>query len=497
VQHKQTLIGLLIMLVLCLTAGVSTVFAQHLQINPTPIENPNPPTTPSFPPSGIRNVLLLVVDDMGIDRSRQYIPVTGNAPTDLPATPAIRRLARSGIIFHNAWANPVCSPTRAGVLTGRHAFRTTVTNALPNNLNDPGLPAAEVTLPELIASAGYVSGLFGKWHLGGGVTGPNDQGFNEHRGGLTGALTAFDSWNKYVNGVQVDGDPTTLAIDPVTDYATQTNVQDAFDWINVQTSPWFAMVAFNAAHTPLHTPTAACDGVASVVADINGMIECVNYWIDWLLTELEGIGVLENTTVIFIGDNGTEDSTASPILGPFSGSPNPSYKGEVYEGGIRVPFIIADGYHLTHGTVAPSSSGSGYISNPDRREEAMVHTVDIFATVAGIAGVASTAEDSVSMLPHMGTGSFFFPSFLFARQSMYTERCTSGMYQAAIRNSQYKMIYRYNYNTSILDQELYAVSDLEEATDLFGTGIADEVLLLDELNSLWGSQGYNPLTGCP
>ena len=493
-QHQQTLIGLLLIATLCLAAGAPKAFAQNPMINPHPIENPNPPTGPiSMPPSGLRNVLLVVVDDVGMDHSRQYIPVTGNAPIDLPATPTIRRLARSGIIFHNAWANPVCSPTRAGVLTGRHAFRTTVTNALSNNLNAPGLPAAEVTLPELIASAGYVSGLFGKWHLGGGATGPNNQGFDEHRGSLTGALSAYDSWNKYVNGVQVDGNPATAAIDPVTEYATQENVQDAFAWIQAQTSHWFAMVAFNAAHTPLHTPMAACDGVAAG-ADINGMIECVDYWIDWLLSELEGIGALENTTVIFIGDNGTE---SADILGPFSSSPNPSHKGEVYEGGIRVPFIIADGYHLVHGTVAPSSSGAGYISNPDRREEAMVHTVDIFATVARIAGVASTAEDSVSMLPHMGTGSFSFPPFLYARQSMYTERCTSSMYQAAIRNSQHKLIYRYDYNTATLVQELYAVSDLAEVTNLFGTGIADEAVLVDELNSMWASESYDPLTGCP
>jgi arylsulfatase A-like enzyme len=127
----------------------------------------------------------------------------------------------------------------------------------------------------------------------------------------------------------------------------------------------------------------------------------------------------------------------------------------------------------------------------------MVHTVDIFATVAGIAGVASTAEDSVSMVPHLGTGSFFFPPFLYERQSMYTERCTSSMYQAAIRNNQYKLIYRYDYTTSTLVQELYAVSDLAEVTNLFGTGIADEVALLDGLSSMWASESYDPLTGCP
>jgi hypothetical protein len=116
--------------------------------------------------------------------------------------------------------------------------------------------------------------------------------------------------------------------------------------------------------------------------------------------------------------------------------------------------------------------------------------------VAGIAGVQSTAEDSVSMLPQMGSSSLFHP-FLFARQSMYTERCTSSMYQAAIRNSQYKLIYRYDYTASTLAQELYAVSDLAEVTNLIGTGIADEVALLDELTSMWASESYDPLTGCP
>ena len=117
--------------------------------------------------------------------------------------------------------------------------------------------------------------------------------------------------------------------------------------------------------------------------------------------------------------------------------------------------------------------------------------------LARIAGVASTAEDSVSILPHMGTGSFFFPPFLYARQSMYTERCTSSMYQAAIRNSQHKLIYRSDYTTATLVQALYAVADLAEVTNLFGTGIEDEVILMDELHSMWASESDDPRTGCP
>lgn len=279
---------------------------------------PSSDAIPNLRLSGKRNVLILIGDDIGVDRSRQYLGLTGNDKSDLPATPTIRKLRQSGIAFNNAWANPVCSPTRAGLLTGRHSFRTGVADFIPSA---PDLPAAETTLPELIASANYVSGLFGKWHLGGGLTGPNSQGFNEHRGILTEAVSDYASWQKYINGVSYDADPSTLAIDPTTQYPTEAAVQDALDWIQMQTNNWLAIVAFNAPHTPLHTPTAACAGVASTASDFNMMVECMDQHIDWLLTELATIGELANTTVIFIGDNGTDRNS---ILGPFNSSPQPS-----------------------------------------------------------------------------------------------------------------------------------------------------------------------------
>lgn len=288
-------------------------------------------------------------------------------------------------------------------------------------------------------------------------------------------------------------------MDPVTQYATEANVDDAIDWIQMQDSKWFAVVAFNAPHTPLHTPTANCDGVASPVPDINGMIECMDYHIDRLLIELENSGELEETTVIFIGDNGTDSGPNNlDRYPPFDASDNPSYKKEVYEGGIRVPFIISDGYHLVHGNDAPVSSGIGRITNPGRREDAMVHTVDIFSTVAVIAGVESAADDSVSMLPYMASWRQV-PIPIPQRQYMYTDRCSNQMFQAAIRDNQYKLIYRLDYNSNTLYQELYDVTDLDEmaADDLFGTGIPAEALLLAELDNMWASEGYDPLTGCP
>ncbi len=484
-KRKELLIGFFIMIAFCLESGITKALSLNPELVPTD-EIINPQI--AIPPSGMRNILLIVGDDLGIDMVKQYIPVTGNSASGLPSTPNIRRLKNSGVIFDNSWANPVCSPTRAGFLTGRHSFRTGVANAIPIG---PDLSDEELTLPELISSAGYATGLFGKWHLGGGDTGPNDQGFDHHSGVLRGDLNAYDSWEKYENGV---------GLGTVTQYATEANAEDAIDWINTvintQAKNWFAVVAFNAPHTDnngdLHTPTIGCDGVVSNVPDINGMIECMDHHIGELLLELENNGELEKTTVIFIGDNGTDMAS---INAPFSSSPNPSYKMEVYEGGIRVPFIIADGYHLMYGTEASVSSGLGLISSPGRRANAMVHTVDIYATVAGIAGAVSTcfAQDSVSILRHLWSN--FIP---IPRQFMYTDRCSTSMFQAAIRDSQYKLIYRLNYNTGVLTQELYDVADLEEANNLFGTGIPSEALLLNELYNMWASEGYDPQTdGCP
>ena len=471
------------LLILVMAANVPTAFSQ----NWTPLPDPNPPDF-TIPPSGVRNILVLVADDMGIDKSRQYIPVTGNTVADLPATPTIRRLWKSGMIFHNAWANPVCSPTRAGFLTGRHSFRTGVTNAI----GAPGssaLDASEETLPELISGAGYVSGLFGKWHLGGGDDAPRDQGFDHHAGVLAGDLDAYDSWDKYVNGVQVDGDPLVAGINPVTQYATQANVLDAFDWISGQNNNWLAVVAFNAPHTDnsgnLHTPTASCDGVDPLAGgDINAMIECVDFHIDWLLTELSAIGELENTTIIFIGDNGTD---ANSVFDPFAPSANPSHKMEVYEGGIRVPFIISDGYHLEHGTSAPTSSGIGHISSPGRRDSTLVHTTDIFATVAAIAGEPSSAEDSVSLIRYMDDHPML-PRF--PRGYIYTDRCSNTMFQAAIRDSQYKLVYRLNFSAGTPDIEVYDVNDLVEANPLVGA--MAEAILMAEMENKWNSVGYDP-----
>src|SRR6185436_9171668 len=168
------------------------------------------------------NILLIIADDYGADSSSLY---NTNSSASLPPTPNIVALARSGVLFRNAYANPVCSPTRACLLTGRHGFRTGIGDVITG----PGsttLTAAEFTLPEAFAanaSLGYQLAHFGKWHLNNAAASPNNIGGWPHfAGSLIGALANYTNWTKTINGVSTSG---------YSVYATTDLVNDAIAWI--------------------------------------------------------------------------------------------------------------------------------------------------------------------------------------------------------------------------------------------------------------------------
>lgn len=192
------------------------------------------------------NVLLIIADDYGIDAQSLYNPGGTTAPS-----PNINSLAASGVRFTQAYACPVCSPTRAAILTGRLGFRTGVGDVVSsvNSLAD-----SELTLPEVItqnSNLGIAAGSFGKWHLSSGSPTairnfPNTIGKWPHYAGATaGALPNYFSWTKTTNG----------EISTNTTYATTDVVNDAVSWINTRTvgdQQWLAWVAFNAPHIPYH-----------------------------------------------------------------------------------------------------------------------------------------------------------------------------------------------------------------------------------------------------
>lgn len=358
------------------------------------------------------NLVLIIADDFGVDLMGAY--GEGSAP---PCTPHIDGLAQEGLLFRNAWANPSCSPTRAALLTGRHGFRT--------GIGTPGgvqLSFDETTLPELLGSVGYTSAAVGKWHLGNGALHPNLTGFDRFAGSLGGVVASYTSWNKTVDGVT----------SPTTTYATTDTTDEAIAAALTLPEPFFLYVAYNAPHTPIHVPDDAlcpdgpcalswCDAVgpgpgSTPAQRVKAMVEAMDTEIGRLLEVLDDVD--PDAHVVFIGDNGTTSQASEP---PFLGA---QAKGTVYEGGVNVPFVVR---------------GPGVASG---ESAALVSTVDLHATFAGLAGVASTGDDSVSLVPllHAPRGA--------VRETVYAETFSpngSGPWTThlrAVRDERYKLIRR-------------------------------------------------------
>ena len=362
-----------------------------------------------------RNILLLIGDDLGIDSL--HISNT-NTNTAFPPIPAVELLANRGIIFSKAYACPTCSPTRSGILTGRNGWRTGVLSAESSE----SFSADEYTLPEIFADQGlnYNLASFGKWHLGGAKKAPNFLGGWPHFAGtLGGGLPDYSDWIKIVNGVSTNMTET---------YATQDTVTDAINWISSQgTNRWFAWIGFNAAHTPLHKPPNelhSYDYLSGDDTDIStnalpyfhAMIEAMDNQIAKLIENID----TNETTIIFIGDNGT----ATEVIQPPYDIPGRA-KGSLYEGGTHVPFVIA---------------GPDIISG-GRTNDSVIHSTDLFATILELAGgtvPAGRGEDSRSLVPII-ENKLFQPEedcILVESDSLLGGSATG----RGIRNAQYKLI---------------------------------------------------------
>ncbi|HKQ39790.1 MAG TPA: sulfatase-like hydrolase/transferase, partial [Verrucomicrobiae bacterium] len=365
-----------------------------------------------------RNVLLIIADDYGIDSHSLY---NTNSAASLPPTPNINALAQRGVLFRNAYGQPVCSPSRCAMLTGRYGFRNGVTQVV-ESLATPGVQTNEYTLPEVIsanAQLSYSCASIGKWHLGGAAAGPNTAGGWPHfSGSLGGALASYTSWMKTVDGRSTPN---------YSVYATTDNVNDALSWIQQRgTNRWFLWLAFNAGHTPYHKPPNnlhSYDSLSGTQADITAnprpyyeaMIESMDTEIGRLLSQID----TNQTTILFLGDNGTQGRVIQP---PFSSSRG---KDSLYEGGVRVPFIVA----------GPD------IVNRGRSSDAVVHCVDLYATILDLVGVPLPAvlpTDSRSLLPVL-----LSQPFTPAERAILVENETTapaGQSGRAVRYSNFKLI---------------------------------------------------------
>jgi arylsulfatase A-like enzyme len=380
-----------------------------------------------------RNILLLIADDMGVDRVGAYAE-----HPDPGRTPVIDSLAANGVLFRNAWSNPVCSPSRAALLTGRHCFRTGFGFGTNWFITPTELSPNEVTLPDVLPPA-YTSLALGKWHLGSkkvsGALHPNLCGFDHFKGSMTvlagGPTDNYFNWPKISDGVSSQS----------TKYVTTEGVDDALAFIHGTPEPWFVWLSFHSPHGPFHKPPAHLHtySLPPLIDDsttpihMKAMAEAMDTEIGRLLQGMPP-AVRANTVVVFVADNGT-DKVATTA--PFS----PAHaKGTLYEGGINVPLIV---------------SGPGVASGAECG--AIVNTTDLFATIAEIAGAAPvTAEDSISLVPY-----FSNPALPSLRSHAYSEFFSPNDFGAytfrlrAVRDQRYKLMYSYDHSTTPNVRELY------------------------------------------
>ncbi len=438
------------------------------------------------------NILLIIADDMGIETLASY--GVGQSPA---STPTLDRLADGGLRFDNFWSQPICSPTRATMLTGRYGFRTGVTRPTGDDeymgfmpepppkpegtpaeccgrgqdspagppfrlgVGGPGLGHQEITLPRLLTEAGsgaYATAAIGKWHLADTNNGweqhPNHVGFDHFAGLMRGFPEGYYAWTKVVNG----------EFSEQSGYGPSAKVDDALQWIEArQERPWFVWLAFNTPHTPLHRPPLdlISDSHTDLDPNINpmedplpyfhAMIEAMDSEIGRLLAGIDA-ATLANTYVIFMGDNGTTRQASTP---PFQRG---RVKGSIYEGGIRVPLIVA-GPGVSDGAVTA----------------ALVNSTDMFASILELGGVnlaealpADLVHDSVSFVPYLSApGRPSLREWIYADEMTPAEGMQGGDF--AIRDERFKLVRRSG------DDELYNLAaDPYERNDLLaGTPTED------------------------
>jgi len=382
-------------------------------------------------PPASRGLVVVLLDDMGWND----VGFMGN---DFVETPRLDRLADEGLVFDAAYASaPNCAPTRACLMSGqwpgRHGVYTVV-----DQRNAPGLPhhrllaassrpelAPEfVTFAEALGDAGYATGFFGMWNLGKRESGPEGQGFEM---AVVPRDLNFDK-NAYrdENGRQLPDALTAEALQFIESHSEE---------------PFLCYLALHSVHTPFEPDPevlAKYEARAGRGDDpaFAATVETVDRNIGRLVDHLRKLGIEDSTTVIFTSDNGGEHRRTSPLRGG---------KGELYEGGLRVPFV---------------AWGAGVRGG--RRSVTPVSSLDVYPTLLELTGLEMRAElDGASLVPLLSDTGTLHRDGLFWHFPCYTGRGTPA---SAVRAGNWKLVRRYEGERA----ELYDLdADPSEALDLF------------------------------
>ena len=328
------------------------------------------------------NILLIVTDDMG------YGDIGLHDGRDIP-TPNIDALMKSGTRFSDGYVSgPFCSPTRAGLLTGRyqqrfgHEFNLAVGPAAA----DLGLPLTETTMADRFKAAGYRTALFGKWHLGSGDKfHPQSRGFDEFFGFLGGQHSYTevlpDSTNPLLDGRKPAANVT---------YLTEVLADRSVEFIQRKSAaPFLLYLAFNAVHVPMQAtdkylarfPNIADPQRRTYAAMLSAMDDAIGR----VMAALRSQGLEERTLVVFFNDNGGPTMEGTTINGS-TNTPLRGSKRQTWEGGIRVPFAFS-----WKGTIP-----AGHV---DRRPIIQLDVLPTALAAAGVTVQSSWKLDGVNLLP--------------------------------------------------------------------------------------------------
>lgn len=404
-------------------------------------------------PSRKPNVVLILFDDLGWRDFSCY----GN---DFHRTPNIDAIAAEGARFTNAYAScPVCSPTRSSVLTGKVPIRTGVTDWIPGRAQWPTaklvtprtanqMKLEEVTLAERLKQAGYATASIGKWHLGGEEFSPRLQGFQVNVGG------DHRGANQYFGPFAMPG----LEGRTKDDYLTDELQVAARDWVSKQRSPFFLYSPNYSVHTPIQAPEARIEmteGKTKQECTYRAMLEITDQHIGKLRDQLKQSGQYDNTLWIITSDNGGLRFEGKNPVPHTVNAPLRAGKGHLYEGGIRVPLILA---------------GPGIAKGATRRE--LASSIDLMPTALDLCGEASQPDiDGVSLRRETRQRPLFWHYPHYSNQG--------GVPGGAMREGDWKLIEFYEDNRLEL---FHLPTDAGEARNLAGKEKARTERMRAQLN---------------
>ncbi len=410
------------------------------------------------------NFVFILADDLG------YGDLSSNGCKDFK-TANLDRLAASGVRFTSGYSShPYCSPMRAGLMAGRYQHRFGYERNIAYDQHNMvmGLPVSEKTVAARMQEAGYVTGAVGKWHLGSSRPfQPNARGFDFWYGFRGGGHQYFAVdlnvrlHEGYHESLERNGQPEGLD-----GYLTTALTDAAVEFIQEnRDKPFFLYLAYNAPHGPLQAPRSYEDRYADIGDDKRrtyaAMVHSLDDEIGRVIETLKLLRLSENTMVFFMSDNGGPEQANASDNGPLRGG-----KGQVYEGGIRVPFLVS----------WPGTIAKGQVNHYP------VMSIDLMRTALELGGARITEKlEGVNLVPHlMGEKSGTPHEALFWRMDNGTDY--------AVRSGPWKM-------AKARDQEgiqLYNLNDDIGETNNLASEKPDVVSRLIDLYEDWNAQNIPP-----